>query len=123
MKYNQFERIDIGKQIYNGELTCQQAAIRYSISVMTAKRYLKSYRIAYSLPPKYENPDDYHFSSVQKEAAPTTLEGYERMTKEELIQELILSKINEERAKKGYAVKGVGAQKEYIPLDSKNTKS
>lgn len=38
---------------------------------------------------------------------------YESMTREELIQELVLAKINEARAKKGYEVKGVGAEKEY----------
>ena len=45
------------------------------------------------------------------------------MTKEELINELILAKINEARAKKGYEVKGVGSSKEYISLNSKNSKS
>ena len=44
------------------------------------------------------------------------------MTKEELIQALILSKANELRAKKGYEVKGVGQKKEYITLNNKNLK-
>ena len=44
------------------------------------------------------------------------------MSREELIRELVLSKINEERAKKGYEVKGVGVEKEYIVYDSRNTK-
>ena len=47
---------------------------------------------------------------------------YESMAREELIQELVLAKINEARAKKGYEVKGVGAEKEYIAYDSSNTK-
>ena len=47
---------------------------------------------------------------------------YESMTREELIQELVLAKINEARAKKGYEVKGVGAEKEYIVYDSRNTR-
>ena len=42
--------------------------------------------------------------------------------KEELINELIIAKANELRAKKGYEVKGAGAQKEFVPLDNKNTK-
>lgn len=45
------------------------------------------------------------------------------MSKEELINELILAKANELRAKKGYEVKGVGASREYISLNSRNTKS
>ena len=44
------------------------------------------------------------------------------MTKEELIQELVKARINEARLKKGYEVKGVGAEKVFIPLDNKNTK-
>ena len=44
------------------------------------------------------------------------------MTREEVIQELALAKINEARAKKGYEVKGVGVETEYIVYDSKNTK-
>ena len=43
--------------------------------------------------------------------------------KEELINELIIAKANELRAKKGYEVKGAGANKEYIILNNKNTKS
>ena len=47
---------------------------------------------------------------------------YESMTREELIQELVLAKINEARAKKGYEVKGGGVEKEYIVYDSRNTR-
>ena len=47
---------------------------------------------------------------------------YENMTKEELIRELVLAKINEARAKKGYEVKGVGAEKKYIKYVNKNIK-
>ena len=49
-------------------------------------------------------------------------DDYSSMTREELIEELMKSKIREARLKKGYLVKGVGADKEYILLDSKNTK-
>ena len=50
------------------------------------------------------------------------LEEYESMTKEELIKELVRARIREERLKKGYEVKGVGAEKVFIPLSNKNTK-
>ena len=50
------------------------------------------------------------------------LTEYESMSREELIQELAISKINEARAKKGYMVKGVGSEKEYIPLSKQSTK-
>ena len=45
------------------------------------------------------------------------------MSKEQLIEELIKAKINEARAKKGYEVKGVGPNKEFITLNNKNSKS
>ena len=73
-------------------------------------------------PPKHERRKEAIPIARGKSTVPT-FEDYESMTKEELIQEIIRAKINEERAKKGYAVKGVGAQKEYILLDSRNTKS
>ena len=50
------------------------------------------------------------------------VKDYEAMSKEELIQELVRAKIVEARLKKGYEVKGAGAQKEFAPLDSKSTK-
>ena len=53
---------------------------------------------------------------------PARLEDYEAMSKEELIQELVRAKIVEARLKKGYEVKGAGAQKAFAPLDSKSTK-
>ena len=43
------------------------------------------------------------------------------MTKEELISGLIIVKANELRAKKGFEVKGAGANKEYIMLNNKIT--
>ena len=43
-------------------------------------------------------------------------------TREELIDELILAKANELRAKKGYEVRGVGANKEFIFLNNENSK-
>lgn len=45
------------------------------------------------------------------------------MSKEELINELIKAKANELRAKKGYEVKGAGADKEFVPLNGRITKS
>ena len=43
--------------------------------------------------------------------------------KEEVINELIKANANELRAKKGYEVKGAGANKEFVSLNNKNTKS
>ncbi len=80
---------------------------------------MRIYRDANHLPPKHNRNSR---SKVTSAAAPSGLEDYEAMTKEELIRELVKSKIVEVRLKKGYEVKGVGADKEYILLGSKNTK-
>lgn len=124
MLYTLEERLSIGRQIYDGQLTRQTAAEKYGISHWTAKDYCKLYRDTYKLPPRKTGPKSYIPPQMKQEtiAQPKGLEDYESMTKEELIQELILSKINEARAKKGYEVKGVGAAKEFIPLDRKSTK-
>ena len=123
MKYTPEERMDIGRRIYNGELSCRIAAEIYGINKHTAKRYLWLYRDTLGLPPKVRRP-----GSLSRAVAKMTssssgeMTDYESMTREELIQELVLAKINEARAKKGYEVKGVGVEKEYIVYDSKNTK-
>lgn len=46
----------------------------------------------------------------------------EFLSKEELIDEVIKARIETERAKKGYAVKGGGQEKEFISLSNLNLK-
>ena len=50
------------------------------------------------------------------------IEALSSMSKEQLIDEVIKARIGEERAKKGYEVKGGGQSKEYVSLRNKNTK-
>ena len=52
MGYTREERLDIGRQIYNNELSKSDAAIKYSISEGTARDYMRLYRDVNSLPPK-----------------------------------------------------------------------
>ena len=52
MKYRVEERMDIGRRIYNGEMSCQGAADLYGINKHTAKRYLWLYRDTNGLAPK-----------------------------------------------------------------------
>ena len=47
---------------------------------------------------------------------------YREMSREELIDELIKAKANELRAKKGYEVKGSGAEKEFSILKDRNSR-
>lgn len=44
------------------------------------------------------------------------------MTKDQLIDEVIKARVGEERAKKGYIVKGGGQEKEFITLEDVNLK-
>ena len=123
MKYTPAERLAIGKRIYENELNRYQAAIEYGISEQTARNYMRMYRNAHGLLPKNRCG-----GIIRDEEVPEpikldpALEEYENMTKDELIRELVRSKIREARLKKGYEVKGDGAEKVFIPLSSKNTK-
>ena len=118
MKYTQEQRLDIGRKLFIHELTIADAMALYGIGRSTAEKYLTDYKRANGLevssPPK---------KSVHMSDQSPDIETYLAMSKEELINELILAKANELRAKKGYEVKGVGANKEYISLNNKNTKS
>lgn len=123
MRYTKQERLDIGRRIYHGELSNYQAAREYGISAGTARDYMRLYRDANQLPPKTPQPG-YKPEALERmpHVSDPDLDEYQSMTKEELIRELVRSKIREARLKKGYEVKGVGAEKVFIPLDSKNTK-
>ena len=124
MKYTLKQRLDIGRRIYEGELTRFQAAEEYGINDNTARNYMWLYRDTNHLPPKNAGRKRKTDASKPQpiEAKQPDFESYESMTKEELIKELVRARIREERLKKGYEVKGVGAEKVFIPLSSKNTK-
>ena len=123
MKYTKEERLDIGRRIYEGEINRYQAAAEYGICETCVRNYMRQYRFANGLPAKEPG------ARIQREENSPKLtiedpglEEYEAMTKEELIQELVRSKIREARLKKGYEVKGDGPEKVFIPLSNKNTK-
>ena len=119
MKYTKEERLEIGRRIYSGEISRFKASEIYGISDMTARDYMRLYRALNNLPVKRIAKDG---RTVKQSETPPGFGEYQSMTKEELILELMHSRIREARAKKGYEVKGVGAEKVFILLDSKNTK-
>ena len=125
MKYTPEERLEIGRRIYEGEINRYQAAVEYGICETCARNYMRQYRSIHGLPAKEHGAT---IARERKEGEPKPvvldpgLEEYESMTKEELIKELVRARIREERLKKGYEVKGVGAEKVFIPLSNKNTK-
>ena len=105
MKYTKEERLDIGRKLYNNEITRQEAAMMYGISELTAREYMRLYRDLNRLPAKQQRQS---FSAPSFKAARAGLEELESMTKEQLIQELVKARITEARLKKGYEVKGDG---------------
>ena len=112
--YTYDERLAIGKEIATGKITTYEAAEKYGIGLSTAQLYARQYR------EKHDIPSPAKSSSMK--ASDFDIETYQAMSKDELINELIKAKVNEARAKKGYEVKGVGADKEFISLNSKNSK-
>ena len=112
MKYTLEQRLDIGRRIYEGELTRFQAAEEYGINDNTARNYMWLYRDTNHLPPKNagrKRKTDASKTPQPIEAKQPDFESYEAMTKEELIQALIQARITEARLKKGYEVKGDGS--------------
>ena len=117
MKYTKDERLNIGRRIYDGEISRYQAAEEYDIGEQTARNYMRMYRDANQLPPKH-NARNSHIAPCTH-TTPAGMEEFETMTKEELIQELVKARITEARIKKGYEVKGDGT---VILYGSKNTR-
>ena len=119
------QRVAIGKEIVDGLISPIEASKKYGISRSAAQKYATDYRRANGLPvrlhpsQKTESP----MIKLKNNATSFDLEDYHSMSKEQLIEELIKAKINEARAKKGYEVKGVGRNKEFISLNNRNSKS
>lgn len=120
----QEQRVIIGKEIVDGLITPVEAGNKYGISRSAAQKYATDYRRANGLPVKsYQSINkDTTSIKIKRNASTFDLEDYQSMTKEQLIEELIKSKANEARAKKGYEVKGDGQTKEYIILKKENLK-
>ena len=120
MKYTEEQRLDIGRRVYDGELSRQQAAKIYKISFETIRTYQRLYYEKNHLPPKTIQKDSGDAIRIRTTKPKSrTLEEYEAMSKEELIQELVKARITEARLKKGYEVKGDGSITLY---NRKNTK-
>ena len=119
MKYTLEQRLDIGRRIYEGELTRFQAAEEYGINDNTARNYMWLYRDTNHLPPKNAGRKRKKDASKTPQPIEAKQPDFESMTKEELIQALIQARITEARLKKGYEVKGDGS---VIHYSSKNIK-
>ena len=124
MRYSQQQKLDIGRQIYNHELTRQEAMDKYGCKGTLLDQCIRAYKESIGVPTSttINGYKSKHSNISNTPTKVTDIDVYMAMSKEELIDELIRAKANELRAKKGYEVKGVGANKEFIPLNNKNSK-
>lgn len=109
MSYTLEQRLAIGKEIYDGELTRYEAAKKYDICEESARRYMRLYRDTNQLPPKRATHKRCLNTTIPEQTKSANLETYASMTKEELIEQLVEARIREARLKKGYEVKGDGS--------------
>ena len=122
MKYTKEERLEVGCKIYHSGLSNMKAAAQFGISEESARRYRILYEESQGIEHRTEKKKKSDNLGVSIPPIKKYPEEYSSMCKEELLEELMQSKIREARLKKGYMVKGVGADKEYILLGNKNTK-
>ena len=55
-KYTPEQRLEIGGMIYRGELNRYQAAVKYGISIDTARNYMRLYRAQLDLAAMADQP-------------------------------------------------------------------
>ena len=112
MKYTKQQRLDIGKDIHDNHLPYEEAMRKYNLAKTTVENYYRMYLNEYGL--KSNKTIDYRSDLTYSEL--------ESLSKEELIDEVIKARVEAERAKKGYMVKGGGQVKEFITLKKQNSK-
>ena len=117
MKYKEEQQLEIGRKILESGRTNLDVAMEYGISEESARRYRIKYEKSIGI---VRNSDRSSRYSTPSEAFDKSV--YEEMSREQLLEELMKTKINEARLKKGYMVKGDGAEKEYFLSDNRNTK-
>lgn len=125
MKYTKKERLEIGRKIHESGLSNLNAGQVFGISEESARRYRIMYEKSQGIERVHRRSDSTPINTkalITLGEPSSDSDDYSSMSREELIEELMKSKIREARLKKGYLVRGVGAKKEYILLDSKNIK-
>ena len=91
------ERLAIGRQVHEGKLTVKEASSQCDVPERRIRWWVKQYKESAGLSPQPQKTPNNVLSNERA--------AYEDMTKDELINALILAKANELRAKKGYEVK------------------
>lgn len=121
MKNTREENLDIARRFLAGELTRKEAQELMGLSRNLVYYWANEYKRSIGEPakPKQYQPGQ----SIKDEVAnEDEISRLSTLSKEELIDEVIKAKVGEARAKKGYEVKGGGANKEFVTINNKNTK-
>lgn len=109
MKYTKEERLAIAEEVISQHKTLRETAEKYSVSFGCVESWVKKYR-------------ELNGIIINKPKSSPDFEELNSLSKDELINEVIKARIGEERAKKGYEVKGGGQKKEYVSLSNKSIK-
>ena len=115
MKYTKKQRLSIGRQIYENELSRCKAAEVYGISEGSAREYMRLYRDENALPPKSAPVRSIKPPSLL--VPPVAAEDIQSMSREELIGEIIKARIEEARLKRGYELRQDGSVVFYGSVD------
>ncbi len=91
MNYTKEQRLEIGKRIYDSEMSILKATELYNICEPTARNHMRMYRGANSLPPKQQTRRGLAAPSFDKPSA--DMEELKTMMKEELTQEILKDRI------------------------------
>jgi transposase len=122
------QKEDLARRVATGEITEGAAMDEYGVGHSMVEHLVRQYKVEHGMPvrpPKTKSSGKAGTIQLAKKEAGVTdadLAAYQAMTKDELINALILAQANILRAKKGYEVKGDGQNREYISLKNKNTK-
>ena len=112
MYYSMQERVDIGRKVFNHQITKEEASRQYGVSMQSIVNYVREYMKTAKIPIVPE----------AEEALGEQAPDYSGMSKDQLIAEIMKKDIEVARAKKGYAVKGGGKTKEFSSISDANTK-
>ncbi len=118
-KYTAEEKIKYAKMLANGETTAKGLEKETGISDSQLRRWREQYQ-EYGESYFYEEHRGKNGSGNPYAALHTS----KNLTREQYLElENLKLKIENERLKKGYMVKGAGADKEFVMLKDVNTKS
>ena len=82
------------------ELTVEGSAVKYQLNPSSVKGYLHLYRAETGLPPRTRRKKTGNVTQPNRDPKDPSHKAYESMSKEELIDALVMARINEARLKK-----------------------